>query len=135
MTAPATSIADTRRADDIAGPGLETEPLQLLGIALPVLGDLDVQIEVDPLAEQHLDPLARGGADLTKTGSALADDDGLLAGPFDEDVDPDVEHRRDLGSTLPGRHLLDDDGQAVRHLVVKALKGCLANQLGDHDDL
>src|SRR5450631_2680600 len=75
---------------------LEAEPLQLFGIALPVLGDLDVEVKIDPLAEQRLDPLAGGGADLTKARSTFADDDCLLAGPFDEDVDPDVEQRRDL---------------------------------------
>src|SRR5450631_2120946 len=114
---------------------LEAEPLQLFGIALPVLGDLDVEVKIDPLAEQRLDPLAGGGADLTKARSTFADDDCLLAGPFDEDVDPDVEQRRDLRTARPGQHLVDDDGQAVRHLVVKPLKGCLADELGDHDDL
>src|SRR5450631_2299650 len=114
---------------------LEAEPLQLFGIALPVLGDLDVEVKIDPLAEQRLDPLAGGGADLTKARSTFADDDCLLAGPFDEDVDPDVEQRRDLRAARPRQHLVDDDGQAVRHLVVKPLKGCLADELGDHDDL
>jgi glucuronide carrier protein len=42
----------------------EAEPLQLLGVALPVLGDLDVQVEVDLLAEQRLDPLARPRPDV-----------------------------------------------------------------------
>src|SRR5664279_5088790 len=117
---PATS---TKRTSVPHGGILEAEPLQLFGVALPVLGYLDVQVQVDPLTQQRLDPLARGGADITKARSALPDDDGLLAGPFDEDIDSDVEHRGDLRPAGPGQHLLDDDSQTVRHLVVKTLKG------------
>ena len=50
----------------LPGRGSEAEALQLLGVALPVLGDLDVQVEVDPLAEQRLDPPAGVGADLAQ---------------------------------------------------------------------
>src|SRR5664280_3245853 len=85
---------------------LEAKPLQLFGIALPVLGDLDVQVEVDSLAEQRFDPLACSRADLAKTRSTLADDDGLLAGALDEDVDPHVEHRGDLRAARACQHLL-----------------------------
>ena len=40
------------------GAASEAELAQLLGVALPVLGDLDVQVEVDRRAEQGLDLLA-----------------------------------------------------------------------------
>src|SRR5690606_27757178 len=45
-------------------PVSEPEPVQLLRVALPVLGDLDVQVEVHARAEQRLDALAGPGADV-----------------------------------------------------------------------
>src|SRR6476469_962442 len=42
----------------------EAETLQLLGVALPVLGHLDVQVEVDLLAEQRLDGVPGPRADV-----------------------------------------------------------------------
>src|SRR4051794_38624131 len=71
----------------------EAEALELLGIALPVLGDLDVQVEVDLLPQQGLDAAPRLGPDLLEPGATTADDDRLLARPLDEQVDPDLEHR------------------------------------------
>ena len=44
----------------------EAQAAELLGVALPVLGDLDVQVEVHPLAEQRLDAGARVRADLAQ---------------------------------------------------------------------
>ena len=47
--------------------GSETQALQLFWVALPVLGDLDVQVEVDALAEQLLDAFAGIGPDLAQS--------------------------------------------------------------------
>ncbi len=49
---------------EIGGTRSEAQSLKLFRVALPVLGDLDVQVEVDPLTEELLDGPARGGADL-----------------------------------------------------------------------
>jgi len=46
------------------GSAVEAELAQLLGIALPVLGDGDVQVEVDPRAEQLLDLQPGPAADI-----------------------------------------------------------------------
>src|SRR6478736_2969381 len=113
----------------------EAETLQLLGVALPVLGHLDVQVEVDLLAEERLDALARVRADLTQPGAPTSDDDRLLARALHEDVDPHVEQRLVLGAPLPRHHLLDDDGQRVRQLVAHTLEGGLPDELGDHHHL
>src|SRR5690606_3501700 len=49
-----------RRTRPTALPGsvVEAEPPELLGVALPVLGHADAQVEVDAGAEQRLDLLA-----------------------------------------------------------------------------
>ena len=57
-------------------------------------------------------PRAGVGADLAQPGAAPADDDGLLATPLDEHVDPHVEQRLVLGAALARHHLVDDDRQA-----------------------
>src|SRR5690606_38875819 len=104
----------------------EAEAAELLGVALPVLRDLDVEVEVHPRAEQGLDPAPGPGADLPQPRPSAADDDGLLGVPLDEQVDVDVEQRR---APLPARSLtdlLDDDGERVRQLVPDALERGLA---------
>src|SRR6478609_4423534 len=110
----------------------EAEALELLGVALPVLGHLDVEVEVDLLPEERLDTLAGVRADLAQPGAAASDDDGLLAGALDEDVDAHVEQRLVVGPPLALHHLLDDDGERVRQLVAHALERSLAHELGDH---
>ena len=52
--------AEPRRRDEPS----EAEAAQLLGVALPVLGHLDVQVEVHPLAEERLDAATRVRAHL-----------------------------------------------------------------------
>ena len=61
-----------------AEPGSEAELAQLLGVALPVLGDLHVQVEVDRGAQQRLDLLAGLRADVLQPRALVADDDALL---------------------------------------------------------
>ena len=114
---------------------LEPQALQLFRVSLPVLGDLHVQVEVDRLTEERLDRPAGLGADLAQPRAAAPDDDGLLAGPLDVDVDADVEQRLTGRPPLARDHLLDDDRQRVRQLVADALEGGLTNQLGDHHRL
>ena len=85
---PARSIAPPARMPSRAGHAAtgvswsedsEAEAAELLGVALPVLGDLDVQVEVDPRRRAApRSPCARVGADLAQPGAALADDDRLL---------------------------------------------------------
>src|SRR5882757_5676097 len=62
---------------------VEAEAAQLLGIALPVLGDLDPQVQEDLGAEQRLDLLASAGSDVLQPFALVPDQDPLLAGPFD----------------------------------------------------
>src|SRR5258708_37666104 len=107
---------------------VEAQPAQLFRIPLPVLGDLDAQVEVYPGAEQGLDLPPRAGADLLEPGALGADHDGLLAGALH------VHHRMhvdEIVTPFPGSHLLDHDGDGVRQLVAHALEDRLADQLGD----
>src|SRR6478735_3485745 len=113
----------------------EAEAAELLGVALPVLGHLDVQVEVHPLAEQLLDAGARVGADLAQAGPTTTDDDRLLRVALDEHVDPHVEQRLGLAAALARHDLVDDDREAVRQLVAHPLERRLSHQLGDHDQL
>src|SRR6185312_13812014 len=101
----------------------EAQPSELLGVALPFLGDLHVQVQVDPGAHQRLDAVAGPGADLAQPRSGTPDDDGLLGGAFDEEVHVDVQQRVVLWAALAGNDLLDHDGQGVRQLVAHALEG------------
>src|ERR1044072_83950 len=83
---PVTSVRHVPRA------GSEAELAELAGGALPVLGDLDVQVEVDRGAEHGLDLLARGGADLAEAGALVADDDPLLG--VTRHVEAGVDHEQ-----------------------------------------
>src|SRR4029453_5611568 len=67
----------------------EPEARQLAGVALPLLGNLHPQIEVDLGAEQGLQLLPGPGADVAQHRPALAEHDRLLAGPLHETVGPD----------------------------------------------
>src|SRR3954447_11323807 len=102
------SVAVTRssyrlKARNLATATLEAELAQLLRVPLPVLGDLHVQVEVDPGAEQRLDLPARVGTDLAQPLAALADHDALLAGPLDVEVGVHVEQ---VVAAFPRHHLL-----------------------------
>src|SRR5580704_12773522 len=101
---------------------VEAEAAELLGVALPVLGDLDVQVEVDPGAQESLDLPAGAGADVLQPRSPGADDDGLLARPLH------VQLGVHIGQVVPAgvrAHLLDHDRDRVRQLVPDALQGRL----------
>jgi GNAT superfamily N-acetyltransferase len=109
---------------------VKAQAAKLARVALPVLGDLDVQVEVDPRAEQRLDLPARPGADLLEAGTLGPEHDRLLALALHVELGVHVEQVRVAG-TRP--HLLDDHGDGVRQFVAYPVKGGLAYQLGDHD--
>src|SRR4029450_4164386 len=62
---------------------------QLAGVALPVLGHLDPEIEVDLGAEQGLELGPGLGADVAQDRPAAAEHDRLLAGPLPEKESPE----------------------------------------------
>src|SRR3954466_6134737 len=80
--------------------GLEAELAELAGVALPVLGDLHVQVEVDRGAEEGLDLLAGLDADVAQAGALVADDDALLGVAFDVEAGVDLEQRFVGGAAL-----------------------------------
>src|SRR3954452_9495169 len=65
---------------------LVPEPVEGLGAALPVLVDLDEQLQEGALGKL----LAHGGADLLQDLAPLADDDALLRLALDEDLAADA---------------------------------------------
>src|SRR5215204_1828950 len=84
--------------------GLIAEALDAVGTALPVLVDLDEELDVDAFGQLRPHPSAH----LFQDGTVLADDHALLAVPLDDDLAPDPR-------PLP----LGDAGRdAVRQLVV-----------------
>src|SRR5690606_11230168 len=95
----------------------ETEAAELLGVALPVLGDLDVEVEEDLRAEQRLDPAPGTGADLPQPRAAAADDDRLLGVARGEDDDPHVDQRWLSPAPLPPGPRLDHHRQRARQLL------------------
>src|SRR3954454_599859 len=111
--------------------GLEAELAELAGLALPVLGDLHVQVEVDRGAEEGLDLLAGLDADVAQAGALVADDDALLGVAFDVEAGVDLEQRFVGGAALAQAHLLDEYGDRVGQLVADPLEDSLPDQLGD----
>src|SRR5699024_9397951 len=111
---------------------VEAEASEQLRVALPVLGDLDVEVEVELGTEQSLDAAAGLLDDRLEPALAAADDDRLLAGTFDEEIDMDVPQRIVLAAALPRIHLLDLHGQGMRQFVANAFQSRLADELGDH---
>src|SRR3954469_20633348 len=59
------------------------QPVQLLGVVLPLAEDGDVQVEVHPGVEQPLHAGARLAADRLDRLPAPPDQHGLLTGPLD----------------------------------------------------
>src|SRR5918998_6261635 len=108
------------------------QPVELLGVILPLAEDRHVQVQVHPRAEQRLHAVPRLGADLLDDRAAPAQQHGLLAGALDVEqrVDLDQLAAVPLGVGTAG-HLLDGDRQRVRHLLEHLLQGGLADQLGD----
>src|SRR5690625_6025255 len=79
------TMAAVGRRTDPRSAEIEAEAPELLRVALPVLGDLDVEVEVDLGPEQAFDAAAGLRADRLESAPAAADDDRLLAGTFDEE--------------------------------------------------
>src|ERR687885_1113790 len=75
------------------------QPVELLGVVLPLAEDGDVQVEVHPAAEQLLQALPRLGADRLDHLAAATEQHRLLAGPLDvqQRVDLDQLRARPLG--------------------------------------
>src|SRR3954470_15885864 len=106
------------------------EPVQLLGVVLPLPQHRDEQVEVHAGVEQLLEPGAGLGADPLDRLAAAAEQHGLLGGPLD------VQQRAHLDELLAGvlgvrtaDQLLHSDGEGVRHLLVHLLQRRLADQL------
>src|SRR6476469_11054677 len=108
----------------------EAQLAQLARVALPVLGDLDLEVEVDGRAEEGLDLLAGGRADGAQAGALVADHDPLLGVALDVEVGHDHQQRLVVGASLAQPHLLDHDGDRVRQLVAHALKRGLTDEAG-----
>src|SRR6266508_4771683 len=71
----------------------EPQAGELLGVALPLARDPDVQVEEDARAEQALQLGAGAGADLAQHRALAADQDRLLAWPLHVQVGPHHQHR------------------------------------------
>src|ERR1700740_1072039 len=104
---------------------LETKPAKLFGIALPVLGDLDPQVEIDLGAQQLLDLAPRGGAHFPQPGAALSDHDPLLAVALDV---KDRVYIDQVVTALPRVDLVDHHRQRMRQLIADTLQGGTPNE-------
>src|SRR3954451_13487490 len=108
------------------------QPVELLGIVLPLPQHRDVQVEVHAAAEELREPGAGLGTDPLDHLAAATEQHRLLAGALD--VQQRV-HLDQLGALAPGvgtaDQLLDRDGEGVRHLLVHLLQRRLADELGD----
>ena len=91
-----------------------------------------MQVEVDLRAEESFDALPGFRADGLEAAAALADDDGLLAGTFDVEIDVDVPQRVVLAASFTRVHLLDLHGQRVGQFVSHSFEGGFTDELGDH---
>src|SRR6266581_5847119 len=107
---------------------IEPEPAKLLRVPLPVLGDLNPQIQVDPRAKECLDLLPGLAADLPEPCALGTNDNGLLAWPLDVHDGVNVGESAVIGAL---GHLLDHDGDRVRQLVPYSLERGLADELGN----
>src|SRR3954453_13490929 len=107
------------------------QPVELLGVVLPLAQHRDVQVEVHPRAEQRLHADAGLAADRLDDLTALAQQHRLLAGPLDVQVGVHLHQLAvpALGVGAPD-NLLDRDGEGVRHLLVHLLQRRLTHQLG-----
>ena len=115
------------------GHGLEPQAAQLFRVALPVLGDLHVQVEVDPA--RRAAPRSAAGRWCRPARSRAPpapDHDALLAGPLDVARSRGFEQsgRRPAVGTPSPR---STTAMRVRQLVPYAVQRGLADQLGDPD--
>ena len=130
-----TGVCAPRCPDRCAMTGQNPRRCELLGVALPVLGHLDVQVEVHPLAEQLLDAGARVGADLAQAGAPASDDDRLLASRSTNTLTRTSSSGLSSGRPSRGTISSTTTARRVRQLVAHALERGLAHQLGDHHQL
>src|SRR3954453_23938617 len=107
------------------------QPVELLGVVLPLAQHRDAQVEVHPRAEQRLHADAGLAADRLDDLTALAEQHWLLAGPLHVQVGVHLHQLAvpALGVGAPD-NLLDRDGEGVRHLLVHLLQRRLTHQLG-----
>lgn len=127
----ATRCQSTEPGVRVLSAEVEAQTPQLLGITLPVLGDLHMQVEVDLGSEQCFDAAPGFASDRLESAAALADDDRLLAGSFDIEVDVDVPQRIVLAASSRGtspRPVRPGSGAAHRGLLERGF----ANEFGDH---
>ena len=118
----AKAARSVRRSAGPVGPRRsETEAVERLGAALPVLVDLHEQLDVGTGRQL----LAHGDADLLEDGAPLADHDPLLRVALDQDLAADAR-------PLPLRH---PGGDRVRQLLVRHGQQLLPHQLRDPERL
>src|SRR5260370_807087 len=107
---------------------MEAQAPQLLRVPLPVFGDLDAQVQVNPGPEERLDLAPGPAADVLEPGALGPDDDGLLARPFHVH---DGVHIGEPAAVRARSHVLDQHGDRMRQLVPDPLERGLPDQLGD----
>ena len=107
----------------------KAQPPKLFGVALPVLGDLDPQVQVHLGAQQLLDLRARGGARPRAAWRRPCRSRCPSGCPVRRRGSACTSIRSSRGPRA-GFDLLDDDGQRVRQLVAHAFQRGLADQLG-----
>ncbi len=114
---------------------VEAQPTQLLGVALPVFGHFDAQVEEDRDPDELLDLLPGIASDLSQPSPLVADDDAFLTWPFDEERCPHIGQRT-VGRSVVSRHdLLNDHRDGVRELITDSFKRGFSNQLPNADEL
>ena len=96
-------------------------------VALPVLGDLDTQVEVNSCPHQLLDLRAGSGAYFAQPGTAFVDHNALLTVALDV---ADRVHVDQIVVVRTRGHPVDHHGQRVWQLVTHPLERGLANRLG-----
>src|SRR3712207_565359 len=99
------------------------QPVELLGVVLPLPEHGDVQVQVDAGTEQRLDAGPGLAADRLDDLPAAAEQHRLLAGALavQQRVHLDQLATLPLGVGTAG-HLLDRDGERVRHLLEHLLQ-------------
>src|SRR6185503_11083513 len=100
---------------------LDAKAFEHILVTAPVRPHLDLQLEIDVVAEKTLDLGPRAGADRPDHAAALADEDALLRLGLDEH---DRVH-------APLVELLDLDPDRVRNLLPRVRERLLADELGD----
>src|SRR4029453_13766533 len=115
--------------------GSEAEFYQLFGIPLPVFGNLDMQIQVDPGSQERLDSLTRIGSDFPQPAATLTDDDGFSGRPPQRKDGPDVQQGIVLRTSFSGHDFLNDDGKGVGKFIPDTFEGGFADEFSNHDGL